>query len=122
MKNENYDELKEKITKAMKECTNKQGVLNVTEFRNKYRKEYSKIPVCFGDIESAMKNANIKKMVSGKNNPSLNTKLALDYLNLLSEQGVNLASIARKYGVSRANVSQLYKYMKKVVETTSTPA
>jgi transposase-like protein len=115
-KQRKIEETKKQIINDMKSCMDSRGVLNITEFRNKYRKEYGKLPIYFGSVDKALEVVGAVKVTNQKNTPTFQMRLALDYLNLLTSQGNSVASIARKYGVSRANVNQLYHRLQKVIE------
>ena len=108
LKAKKFEEGRSKVIQMLKECMDVNGVINITSFRNKHRTEYNKLSQYFGTVDAAIEEIGAVKMLNSRNIPTLSQRLAYDMIKEMSKT-YSVAEIARKYGVSRACVNQLYK-------------
>jgi len=109
LKTKRLEEGRSKVIKMLRECMDNDGVINITSFRNLHRTEYNKLSQYFGTIDAAIEEVGAVKILNSRNIPTLSQKLAYDMIKSMLDKGYTIASIARKYNVSRACVNQLFK-------------
>ena len=108
LKTKKLEEGRSRVIQLLRECMNKDGVINITAFRNKHRTEYNKLSQYFGTVDAALEEVGAVKMLNSRNIPTLSQRLAYDMIKTMVKTQ-SIAEIARKYGVSRACLNTLYK-------------
>lgn len=111
---------KQKIIESVNEFV-KNGVIDMTKFRNDYPSIYATLPYYFGGVNKMLDELGLVKIQRSpqKNKMTLRNRLAYDMLVELRKTNT-LEQIAARYDVSRALVNQLHKALESSIDTNET--
>ncbi len=101
---------KSELLKTLKEFSNGDNAINISEFRKVNQNDYNLLSHYFGSVGNAVSEAGLIKI--SKHNEKLNfrDKLALESLKQLRKV-YTLEQIGEKFGVTKVAVSRLYKVL-----------